>query len=383
MNPQEILEKIREDRKLQIVVGVIGLILIFFLFKLFFGGGKPEKPCYNARLRIWSPFKEIDLNSLVKPFSEYCVNFEIKTKSLEEIKKDLLTSIAIGDVPDIVYIDDDYLNEFSKIFATPTPVNVDSLVAYYNKDFLNFFQLKKPRTLDDLKEFIKTVKDYGRKDLYIIGLGTTEIKNKLEIILSLMTFDPDYENKDKIKENLINAFSIYNSFSDPNNELFSYPQDIGSDLDNFAQEKLFVYLGFYQDKNEILKQNPRVNYEIYFSPLNTFPPKAKTYTKTYYFAYLKKNKKLAVTAFLNWFSKYRLKKLVEIYDLVPYNEYEKMPEDKKVVLEAYKNQGENFDFLDKKLFLENLDNLINSWQNKEEFEENIGKLQYYLWKKSK
>ncbi len=144
MNFQEFKERLTYDQTLRsiLILMVISFVLlfIFVIRPLFFPSRPktPQLPCYQATLKIWSPFKEDDLYDLVKDFSKYCVNFKIESKSLEEIKKELILALAGDDFPDLVYVDHDYLNKYSQFFATPTLINLDALVAYYNKDFLNF-----------------------------------------------------------------------------------------------------------------------------------------------------------------------------------------------------------------------------------------------------
>jgi hypothetical protein len=114
------------------------------------------------------------------------------TKSLEEIKRDLVYSLAKGDFPDLVFVDNDFLNQNKDLFSTSTPIFIDSLIAFYNQDILNLLNLQKPKTLDDLKNFINSIKNY-RQDFYPLALGTKEIRNRKEIILSLMSLQNDYQ----------------------------------------------------------------------------------------------------------------------------------------------------------------------------------------------
>ncbi len=83
--------------------------------------------------------------------------------------------------------------------------------------------------------------------------------------------------------------------------------------------------------------------------------------------------------FLNWFKKNQLKKLAQIYDLVPYLEIEDLAPDQKIVLESAKNHGEVFDFLNKEVIFESIDSLINLWHNKSEFMRFLEKIYYSIW----
>jgi len=162
---------------------------------------------------------------------------------------------------------------------------------------------------------------------------------------------------------LISALDEFVSFIDPGRENFSYSPDAGYDLENFANEKNVVYIGFYEDKKEILKINPRLDYEIDFFPLNTFPPKAKIYTKIYYLAVLKSKESLANSFFLNWFSKNKLKDFSNTFDLIPFQDLPDLDPSKKIIINSFNVGSETFDFLNKEIIFEKFDQILNLWQN--------------------
>jgi maltose-binding protein MalE len=371
------IERLKTERMLQIiVVGILVImIILFFVFKSMFFHKKAKPICYNETIKIWLPFEEDKIYPYLSPFTKFCTQFEIKTKSLEEIKKDLIYALAEGKQPDLVFVDNEFLNQNGDLFSTSTPIFVDSLIAFYNKDVLDFLNLQKPKTLDDLKNFIKKIKDY-RQDFYPVALGTKDIRNKKEIILSLMSLDEDYKNKEKLRQNIASALNIYFSFSNPQSEFFSYPEDAGDDLLNFANEKSALYIGFYQDKKEISEINPRLKIAYDIFPLNTFPPKAKIYTKIFYLAQVKKSKSIASRAFVNWFLRYQLKKFSQDFDLVPFNSNINLPEEKKVVLDSAKNFGETFDFLNKEKLFNNLDRVFEVYKDEAELNKVLNQINY-------
>lgn len=369
MNIQLIIERIKKDRILQIIILIVIIFLFIFILRtLFSSSKKSETPCYNVTLTIWSPFATDNFLPLISELNQYCIQFNLVEKSIEEIKRDLIYSLAINEFPDIVYLNEDYLLTYREFFATATPVNLDSLVAYYNKDVLNFFQIKKPKLIDDLKIFINEVKNIQQSPFYAVGLGTKDIKNRKEIILTFMTQDKNYQQKDTFRQNFQKAIYFYRQFQDPESDFYSYSLLAGNDLINFAQEKLAMFIGFYKDKKEILNLNPRINYEIDFLP-NTFPPKMRVYNEIFYFVPLKKSKNLKLSLdFLDYFSKYKLKEFSDVFDLVPVNEQIIDNEEKRIVFNTARNFGETFSFLNKELIFENLDNILNALDNKNEYE---------------
>ena len=379
MNLDQIIDKIKSDRILQIIISLSLFFFIIFVIKpIFFSKKPPKTPCYNTTLKIWSPFKKDKFYPLIKEFSRYCLYFEIEEKSIDKIRQDLVYALASNDFPDIVYLDNSYLNKNQDFFATPTPVNVDSLIAYYNKDILNFFQIEKPRTFDELKIFISQIKNLKRENFYPLGLGTNEIRNRREITLTLMSLNDDYQKKEVFRRNFLSALEFYHSFADPQSDLFSYPPNKGDDLTNFAQERLAMFLGFYKDKQEILEKNPRLNYQITLFP-NTFPPKMKIYSQIFYFAPIKKSKNLKASLdFLDWFSKYKLKEFSDVFDLVPAKKELISDENKRIVFETFKNFGETFDFFNKEIIFTNLDKIFDLWENKNEVRNIIEKIYYSL-----
>jgi hypothetical protein len=373
------LERLKTDRILQIIIGgLLLMILIFaYLLKPIFFPKKAKITCYNETIKIWLPFKEDEIYPYLSPFTRFCVQFEITTKSLEEIKKDLVYSIAKGDFPDLVFVDNEILNQNKSLFSTSTPIFIESLIAFYNQDILNFLNLQKPKTLDELKNFINSIKNY-RQDFYPLALGTKEIRNRKEIILSLMSLQNNYQDKEKFVPNFNPALKIYLSFSDPQSEFFSYPEDAGDDLLNFANQKLALYIGFYQDKKEILTINPRIKLSYGILPLNTFPPKAKIYSKVYYLAQVKKSRSKAIQDFINWFLYYELKKFSQDFDLVPFYDSSDLPEEKRIVFDSVKNFGETFDFLNKEKLFDNIDRILEASKNESELNRILQEIQYSL-----
>jgi len=373
------LERLKTDRVLQIIVGgLLLMILIFaYILKPIFFPKKVKITCYNETIKIWLPFKEDKIYPYLSPFTKFCIQFKITTKSLEEIKKDLIYSLAKGDYPDLVFIDNDFLSQNKDLFSTSTPIFIDSLIAFYNQDILNFFNLQRPKTLDDLKNFISSIKNY-RKDFYPLALGTKEIRNRKEIILSLMSLQDDYQDKEKFVPNFNSALKIYLSFTDPQSQFFSYTEGAGDDLLNFANQKSALYIGFHQDKKEILTINPRINLSYDLLPLNTFPPKAKIYTKVFYLAQVKKSRSKASQDFTIWFLNHQLKKFSQDFDLVPFFDYPDLQEDKRIVFGSFKNFGETFDFLNKGILFDNIDRILEASKNESELNRILQEIHYSL-----
>jgi hypothetical protein len=364
----DFFERLKNDRLLQIILIfiLISFITIFnLIIKPLFFPKKVQKSCYNEQITIWTPFESDKIIQYISPLSEFCLQFNVIQKPVDQIHKDLIYALAKENFPDIVIVDNYFLKNNQDLFSTTTPIYIDSLIAFYNQNILNFLNLEKPKTLEELKEFIKKIKNY-KKDFYPFILGTKNVKNYKEIILTLMTLNPNYQEISDFKNNLLKALDIYFSFNDPKNDFFLNVSENDNDLINFANEKSALYFGFYEDKKEILKINPTINISYELLPLNTFPPKAKIYSKTYYLAIVKKSKLKSLDYFHNWFLNKALPSLINDFDLVPFKENENISKEKTIVINSVKNFGELFDFIDKEKLFYNFDKIMDSFNNKYE-----------------
>lgn len=374
----QFIERIKSDRMAQLVLlGLILFIIVFLWFiKNIFIGKKEKIPCYRETIVLWTPFPKYELDNFLTPFKRYCVNFVIEEKSIDEIKNEFVYSLAQGTPPNFVYIDNDFWEKNKKLFATATPISIDNLVTFYNKGVLDFLNMEKLRTNEEVSNFIKEIKKY-KKEFYPIGLGTRNVKNRKEIIFTLSTLKE--VNSYNFKENLTFAIQKFLSFSDIQNEDFSYPETAGSDLENFANERLGAYIGFYQDKKEILKINPRLNFEIGPFSLNTFPPKVKVYTKIYYLAVPKGSRKAINSIFLDWFLSQKLSDFVNNFDLVPFKEIKDLDEQRKVVLYNLRLGSETFDFLSNKdIIFNRLDDILTLWNKDRNRAEQLLEQTFYI-----
>jgi hypothetical protein len=379
----EFIERLKTDKNLQLILG--GLLVLIFIFFLILrpvlfskkNKTKGNLPCYQATLKIWAPFDRTEFFNLLKDASVYCLNFEIEEKSIEKIKKELPLSLIEKNQPDIIYIDNDTFKKYEQIFAYSKPIIVDSLIAYYNKSVLDFLGIEKPRTTDELQKFIQKVKEYN-PNFYVIGLGTDKVKNRKEIILSLYTLFENYKDKKNFVSNLKEAMLNYAKFADPQSDFYSYSLAAGEDIFNFAYEKLAIFIGFYEDKKELIKLNPNLEFSIGQFPLNSFPPKIKIYSKIYYLASLKNKKAKTSKFFIDWFASRQLLKFADRFGLVPYGNFPDLAEDKKIVADSFEKFGETFDFFNKEILFEKIDLLIKSVYNMKLLEQILNEISYSI-----
>lgn len=365
-----LVEKIKENRTLQIILGAVIILIVIILIKLIFFPKKQPLPCYNVTLKVWAPFPRVSFESIVSILSRVCIYFEITEKSLEEIKADLSEAIAQGDYPDIVYLDENYLKKYKNFFDEPLKVAIDTLIIYYNKDVLNFLNLEKPRTFEDLINFSKKIREVKSGNFYSVGLGNDKIKNKKEIIFSFLTLNKDYNDPRKFKNNLNTAVDFYYSFGDYQNSSFVNPPVDESDLESFINARLGAYIGFYSDKQEILTRQPNLAYEI--GPMvNTFPPTMKIYRRDFYLVPIKFSNHLdRARDFIYYLRNNLLDNFYKTFDLIPAEQkfISSQDSEKMLVFDQYSKFSGDFSFL------ENFKNVFKILQeNKNEIKESINK----------
>ena len=378
MNLEELKEKIKTDVKFQLIIGgLVFLFLSFFIFKnvLF---PKPKKPphCFGANLTIWFPFEKEKLSSIIEPIERYyCLKINIEEKSLDKINEDFIYSFALKNVPDIIFADNIFVSKNNNfLYQIPNsykisglifvdekekfgyPLFIDTLVLFANKEILDFLGKSPPQTLEELNNFIKEFNSKGYLNYYAIGLGSSKVKNKKEIVLVMNSI------LEKPPSDILETFF---SYTNPQNEFFSFKPE-NQDINMFAEGKLVFYIGFYRDKKEISDLNPRLNFSIYPSPINTFPPKAKNFVKVYYFVIPNesKNKKYALE-FLKTLIEKKYLQLAKDYDLIPNKNLPNLSQEKIRILDLAK-YGSTYESIILQPQYQDFDKVFDIWENNPE-----------------
>ncbi len=330
----EILERIKKDRFVQITLVILVLVIIgvlWFINNLFFKSSKRELPCYNQRITILSPFYQNELTSLVREAQAYCINLNFEIKSLDYIKENLLKDIARGDIPDIVFVDSDFLKENQGIFKEYNgkkinfdeypenilkplnnkylayPLYFDTLVTFANRDYLNNAGIiELPTTFEELQNKINSLRIFDEnKNIKIaaMALGTAyNIDRLFEIFVTIHR----NLNEERYKElnSFYNTLDFYTQFSNKLSPYFTWEEYLPSSFTAFAQGQVALVFGLYSDKEKISKINERIKVEVYPFPKFARSINKYNFIKTYFFAVPKQGNYKYAWMVLEFFDKY-------------------------------------------------------------------------------
>jgi len=329
----EILERIKSNRLAQIFIGIIALLIIagiWFLNNLLSKPSKETLPCYNQTVKILSPFDFKDLANLSRIANAYCIKLVFNQKDLDYIKNNLLKDIAQGNIPDIVFVDIDFLLENLNIFREykgeklkldvypesilasfenkliAYPLYFDVLVTFANRDYLNNAGLLyAPKTFEELREVIPSLRildeSYNLKIAPIALGGSNNIDRLFEIFVTI--HKNLNEEKYKDLESFYKTLDFYTQFVNKNSPYFSWQEHFPNSFLAFAHGQSALVFGFYSDKEKILNINRRIKLEIY--PFIRFENKIKNYNyiKTYFFAVPKQGNSKFAWMVLEFFDK--------------------------------------------------------------------------------
>jgi len=162
------------------------------------------------------------------------------------------------------------------------PLSVDTLVLYYNKDILNDAGIPQPpRTWVALKDSItklRKIDAFGNVEQAGISLGTAKnIDNSMDILSLLMmqggasmvnydktkaTFAQNIESNGEIFSPGEDALKFYTAFANSSKETYTWNPSVLRSVDNFAQGKSAMMLGYSYNADEIRKKSPHLNFGI-------------------------------------------------------------------------------------------------------------------------
>jgi ABC-type glycerol-3-phosphate transport system substrate-binding protein len=359
----EIIERIKTNRIAQIFIGIIILFIIgsiWYLNKILSKQKKEVLPCYNQTITILSPFTSTDLTELNAHASKYCLKLTFEQRDLDYIKNNLLKDIAQGNIPDIVFVDSDFLLENLNIFQEykgkilnideypesiieplnnkliAYPLYFDVLVTFANREYLNNAGLlSAPKTFEELKNVLPSLRILDPSyniQLAPIALGTA---NNIDRLFEIFVTIHKNLNEDKYKDinSFYNTLDFYTQFANKSSPYFAWQEYLPNSFVAFAQGQVALIFGFYSDKDRILDINRRIKLEIY--PFLRFAGKTKSYNyiKTYFFAVPKQGKHKYAWMVLEFFDKY-YEKFISKKDLLPIKKalIEKVDKNKKEIV---------------------------------------------------
>jgi ABC-type glycerol-3-phosphate transport system substrate-binding protein len=296
------------------IASFIGAILIFAgVIKI---GNSSSSNTAISNVRIWGVYSQ----DIIQPYVEQ-LNIQNRTISTSYIQKnpdtlrtELIEALANGTAPDIVVAGSGELFSFSdKLYTIPfatynerlfrdsfvdgasifltkegvlaSPLLVDPLVVYYNKDLLAGQRyVTPPNTWSDL---VRSLPLFLKKDSRgvitqtSIALGESSNIPHFKDILSalfLQTGNPivSIDNQTGLYEQRLNvsyneditelptvtALNFYTSFANQANSLFSWSRTLPSSLDMFLSGKSAFYIGKASELFIIQSRNPNLNFDV-------------------------------------------------------------------------------------------------------------------------
>lgn len=181
-----------------------------------------------------------------------------------------LKKAYVSTVANDVIIDD-------KIYGLP--LAVDTLAMYYNKELLDKAGIPiVPQTWLEFSEAVKKTTRFG-KDGEIIQAGTAlgtgqNVNNSFDII-SLLLFQNGVKIEsgkrvsflDGISEQQPNhptfqALRFYTDFARPTKDVYSWNENMGDALSEFARGKVVFFFGFSYDRPRIKALGPQLKFDI-------------------------------------------------------------------------------------------------------------------------
>lgn len=318
-------------------VRLLRFLMIVILIVPFFSGctGKSSNK-YKVDLEIWGVFDDnTDLAEIIGQYREinpFINNIIYKKFPVDGYKDEIIDALASGNGPDIFLINnawmpffedkvspapdyvlneqtfrenfidvvsDDFIGENGKIYGTP--LSVDSLALYYNKDLLNASGIAAPpatwsELIEDSRKITK-MDEFGTITKSGIALGTTYNINRSTDIIDLLmfqqgaempnrnniSFKPDYNIGEKV-------ISFYTQFARASSPAYSWNNRRHYSIDAFYEGDLAMMLNYSWHINTIKNKNAKLNFAI--SPVPQISKENPVNFANYWSFVVSKNKRI-------------------------------------------------------------------------------------------
>lgn len=298
----------------------------------------------SAKAVIWGTEPEADFKNLVSAVDPQKKKMDITyiQKNADTFESEFINALAEGNGPDIVLIDDSkifswksklqvipfktlplrtYTDTFvdsASVFTTSDgiyalPLNIDPLTMYWNKTmFSDAGLVMPPKTWQELSAEIPQLTERTDKSKILksaVALGeSVNIDHSKEIFVNLLLqggnsivkFNTDLNRYESVIDNLSNdginvleeTTNFYTSFSDPNNERYSWNRSIIKSRDAFVAEKLATFFGYASEYPILQRKNPNLNFDVAVMP-QAVGKSSATYAKINALALVKQSKNQA------------------------------------------------------------------------------------------
>jgi len=298
-----------------------------------------------VKATIWGTESEDDFKNLLSAIDpqKKRMNVTYVQKNADTFESEFVNALAEGAGPDIVLINDSqfyswraklqpipfktlpqrtYTDTFvdsAGIFMTSDgtyalPFSVDPLMMYWNKTmFSDAGIVIPPKTWQEVTSQIPNLTQRTNKSEIIkstVALGeSSNVDHSKEILVNLMLqggnnlvqYNPESAKYNSVVDlpsaiTGVNALdevtNFYTSFSDPNNERYSWNRSLVSSRDAFVADKLAMYFGFASEYPVLQRKNPNLNFDVAVMPQADGQPSV-TYAKINALALVKQSKNQA------------------------------------------------------------------------------------------
>ena len=301
-----------------------------------------------AKATIWGTESDLDFKNLLAIVDPQKKSMDVTyvQKNADTFETEFVNALAEGNGPDIVLIDDsklfswraklqpipfktlpqrtftDTFVDASNIFISADgvyalPFNVDPLMMYWNKTMFNDAGIPlPPKTWQQVTSEIPNLTQRTDKSEIIksaVALGeSSNIDHSKEIFVNLMLqsgnnlvqFDTATNRYvsmiDSVSAGGINVFegttNFYTSFSNPNNERYSWNRSLVSSRDSFVAGNLAMYFGFASEYPVLQRKNPNLDFDVALVPQDENRPasvQATSYGRINALALVKQSKNQA------------------------------------------------------------------------------------------
>lgn len=300
----------------------IFLLALIFSVSINFSGCifQDPTPAISVDLEIWGVFdNNEDFADAIRAYGEispFVGNIQYRKFSTDDYKRDLIDALAAGNGPDILMINNSWIAEFeNKVAVAPdnilgereyrenfvdaavtdflnldgkvlaTPLSVDSLALYYNKDIFNANGITSPpRTWDefvDVSMEITEVNEFGDIMQSGAAMGSVSNINRSTDIINLLLFQngvqlPTRQNSElnltrsvesesgQVVSSGANAVEFYTRFANPNAPTYSWSIDesVHYSLDEFYEGDLGMMINFSWQYETIKSKNSKLNFAV-------------------------------------------------------------------------------------------------------------------------
>lgn len=316
----------------------ISLALVIFLMVPFLTGCETAgSQRYSLDLEVWGSFDDTnDFSDIIAAAMEsnpFIKNIIYKKIPIDTYEGELIDALAAGNGPDIFLINnawmprfedkvapapnylidekifrenfvdvvaDDFIGKNGEIYGTP--LSVDSLALYYNKDLFNAAGISAPpaswsELIDDSKKITK-IGDAGEIIKSGVALGTAENINRSTDLIDLLmlqngaqmptkekiSFSPDYG----VGKNVLEFYTQFSRFSSP---VYSWNKTMHYSIDSFYEGDLAMMLNYSWHINTIKNKNAKLNFAV--APIPQISSSKPVNYANYWSFVVNKNKKIA------------------------------------------------------------------------------------------